>query len=334
MRLFIRFIPAVFLLAKISAHAQAAADSTDEGDTMYTVDSLPGTDQKEVDFQESVDRLFVPDSAAIDTSGWSEDKINVSPFDYRRMSDTARVVLRDSLKKRIFVFPLDADSISISSPFGLRKSFWHYGMDIRLHRRDTVRCAFDGMVRVIQNDRHGYGKVVVVRHPGQIETLYGHLSKTLVTCGLRVKAGDAVGLGGSTGRSTGPHLHFELRYRGEPFDPNCIVDFENGALKADTLVLTKDNFAYLAEAHSTVTCVVCRGETLGSIARRHGTTVSKLCALNGIKPRTVLRVGRKIIIRKNPLPDSLTALVSVIAAADSTGKEHVPSDSTKSTPKQ
>jgi LysM repeat protein len=329
MRSLTRLIIYIILYLTPAADCQSIVDSGSGGSIETPADSARTADQKEVDFQEAIDALFLPESLAIDTAGWSAEKINVAPFDYRGMCDTVRIVLRDSLKKRFFVYP---DTGPVSSPFGLRRSFWHYGIDIKVRRRDTIKCAFDGMVRVIQNDRHGYGKVVVIRHPDKIETLYGHLSKTLVTANQRIKAGDAVGLGGNSGHSTGTHLHFEIRYRGEPFDPNTVIDFENGTLKSDTLVLSKENFVYLAEARSTVTHVIRKGETLGSIARRHGTTVSKLCSLNGIKPRTILRIGRKIVIRKNPLPDDSTqdSGAPVPSAADSLNKEQPPCDSTKS----
>jgi LysM repeat protein len=332
MRSFTRFILLLSLCLTPAANSQPPADTAAADSAAPQADSARAADQTEADFQESVDALFAPESLAIDTAGWSADKINAARFDYRQMTDSVRIVLRDTQKKRTFVYP---DSGPITSPFGLRRSFWHYGMDIKVKRRDTIRCAFDGMVRVIQMDRHGYGKVVVVRHPDQIETLYGHLSKTLVTANQRIKAGEAIGLGGSTGHSTGTHLHFEIRYRGEPFDPNTIINFETGTLKSDTLVLSKENFAYLAEARSTITYVIRKGDHLGRIARRHGTTVRKLCALNGITPRTILRIGRKIVIRRNPLPDSTAAADTLApAAAEIAGKEQPSCDSTKSTKKQ
>ncbi|OGS35404.1 MAG: hypothetical protein A2293_04650 [Elusimicrobia bacterium RIFOXYB2_FULL_49_7] len=247
---------------------------------------------QESNFQDNVDALFVPDS--IDTTGWCTSKINAGHFDYKQMTDTVRIVLRDSVLGRSYCHPFNG---YITSPFGLRKFFWHYGMDVKVKKGDSIRCAFDGIVRVIQNDRYGYGKVVVVRHYGGLETLYGHFSRAKVEVGQRLKAGELVGLGGNTGRSTGSHLHFEIRYCGEPFDPRDIVDFDNFVLKSDTLVLTKANFDYLAQARSTIAHVIRRGDNLGSIARRYGTTVRRLCALNHISGRTLLRVGRKLVIR-------------------------------------
>jgi hypothetical protein len=150
------------------------------------------------------------------------------------------------------------------------------------------------IVRITQYDRRGYGHVAVVRHASGLETIYGHLSKKLVAQNQPVKAGDAIGLGGNTGRSTGSHLHFEVRYRGEPFDPNYIVDFGACALRQDTLVLTKENFEYLVELRKAKWHTVRSGNTLGHIALRYHTTIHKLCELNHITRKTTLRIGRKI----------------------------------------
>ena len=88
---------------------------------------------------------------------------------------------------------------------------------------------------------------------------YGHLSKYVVKTNHKIKAGDVVGLGG-TGRSSGNHLHFEMRYYGEPFNPNHIIDFENFQLKSNTLALFKDDFPYLTEMRKAVWYKVCSGD--------------------------------------------------------------------------
>jgi hypothetical protein len=222
------------------------------------------------------------------------DRINVVRFDYRQMKDTVVIVLQDSLQDRFYVHPVQN---VVTSPFGLRRYFWHYGMDIRVKRRDTIRCALDGIVRVIQNDRYGYGRVVVVRHQKGLETLYGHLSRCRVKRHQRLKAGDVIGLGGRTGRSTAYHLHFEVRYCGEPFNPAKIIDFENYTLKNDTLRLGVADFEYLTEARSILCHVIRKGDYLGKIARHYGTTVRKICRLNGMRSTTLLRIGRKLVIR-------------------------------------
>jgi murein DD-endopeptidase MepM/ murein hydrolase activator NlpD len=208
--------------------------------------------------------------------------------------DTIKIPLVDSAQKKLFAPPF---ANYVTSPFGKRRFLWHYGMDVKLNKGDTVRNAFDGMVRVIQYDRRGFGNVVVVRHHNGLETVYGHLFKVLVKPNQYLKASETVGLGGNTGRSTGAHLHFEIRYYGEPIDPRHVIDYENHALWSDTLVLTKANFEYLTELRKTVYHTVRKGEGLGSIARKYRTTVNSICKLNGITSKTVLRVGRRLVVR-------------------------------------
>ena len=233
----------------------------------------------------------------IDTSfAWDNKTINSGRFDYRTLEpdDIISIPLVDSSQDKFYTHPIVNQ---VTSRFGRRGNQWHYGTDVRLRTGDPVKSALDGIVRVIQFDRYGYGNVVVVRHHNGIETLYGHLSKVLVKTNQPIKAGETLGLGGNTGRSTGAHLHFEIRYYGEPFNPEYIIDFDNYVLKSGTLVLTRDNFEYLTELRKTVYYTVRSGDNLSSIAKRHGTTVNNLCRLNGITPKTILRVGRRLVVR-------------------------------------
>lgn len=182
----------------------------------------------------------------------------------------------------------------VTSDWGFRKWKFHYGIDLKVHRGDTVRSAFDGTVRITGRDRYGYGNYVVVRHDNGLETLYGHLNKFLVKPDERVKAGEAVGMGGNTGRSTGYHLHLEFRYLGNPINPNDIVDFQKHEIKKPVLVITSNTFAYRAEIDKIRYWTIRKGDTLGRIAYRTGVSVNKLCKLNGITKNTILRIGRKI----------------------------------------
>jgi hypothetical protein len=97
-------------------------------------------------------------------------------------------------------------------------------------------------------------------------------------------------------------LHFETRFYGEPFDPNHIINFDNYELTADTLVLTRADFAYLVDLRKATWHVVSKGETLGHIARLYNTSVTKICALNHISGRTVMSIGRKLLVRAAPPP--------------------------------
>ena len=181
----------------------------------------------------------------------------------------------------------------VTSNWGFRKWKFHYGIDLKVHKGDTVRSAFDGTVRITRRDR-GYGYFVVVRHDNGLETLYGHLNKILVKPDQKIKAGQAVGMGGNTGRSTGYHLHLEFRYLGNPINPNDIVDFQTHTIKRPVLAISSKTFAYKGEIDKIRYWTVKKGDTLGRIAYRTGVSVNKLCSLNGITKNTVLRIGRKI----------------------------------------
>ena len=207
----------------------------------------------------------------------------------------------------------------VVSTFKWRKNRPHKGVDIHLDMGDAVYAAFDGIVRVALPTRMtgGYGNVVVIRHANGLETYYGHLSKHLVKSGDVVRAGEMIGLGGSTGRSTGPHLHFETRYKGQAFDPERIFDFENGTLRSDVFTWKKhyininshygqsDKESIAAASKPTPTASkststyykVKKGDTLSKIAQRNGTTVKKLCKLNGIKETKPLQIGQKLRVK-------------------------------------
>ena len=260
-------------------------------------DADDSTEAQEDAFQKGLNSLFENAPFDIDTSEWNTAKINAGHFDSENWPDTARIPLIDTVNGHFFTHPFKN---CVTSDFGKRDWVWHYGIDIRLAKKDSVRAAFDGIVRVIQNDRHGYGRVVVIRHGSGLETLYGHLCRELVVRNQEVHSGQVIGLGGSTGRSTGCHLHFETRFFGEPFNPNRCIDFENYALRADTLALTKADFDYLVDQRKAVWHVVHKGETLGHLARWYHTTVVKICELNRLPLNKLLRVGRKLLVRAAP----------------------------------
>ncbi len=184
----------------------------------------------------------------------------------------------------------------ITSPFGVRHGKHHYGTDIKLQVGDPVKAAFAGMVRISRYHRE-FGNVIVVRHANGLETLYAHLSQRNVEEGDMVEAGEVIGLGGSTGRSTGSHLHFETRYLGHPIDPQRIFDVEAGVLRSDSLQVDPELFASTVTGSSMVlpkTYTVRRGDTLSGISRRTGIPVKSLCRMNSMSTSRALRVGQRL----------------------------------------
>ena len=112
----------------------------------------------------------------------------------------------------------------ITSEFGWRRSRMHYGIDLKVYTGDTIKSAFDnGVVRIKRFDRRGYGHYVVVRHQNGLETLYGHMSKILAKKGQVVNTATQIGRVGSTGMSTGPHLHFTVYKNGKTVNPLSLI---------------------------------------------------------------------------------------------------------------
>ena len=184
----------------------------------------------------------------------------------------------------------------ITSKFGWRDGRHHNGIDIKLYTGDPVKVAFEGVVRIARYSR-SYGNVVVVRHNNGLETLYAHLSARKVKPGQHVESGDVIGLGGNTGRSTGSHLHFEVRYLGEAIDPSTLIDWENGELIHDKYMLSLNDFDYLKKVRAKKYHTIRRGETLSSISRKYGTSVRTLCRLNGFSQNTTIYAGKRIRVR-------------------------------------
>jgi murein DD-endopeptidase MepM/ murein hydrolase activator NlpD len=223
---------------------------------------------------------------------WDSHKVDPYELDGAKFADTLSLPLHYSNPELKWSVPISNGEIT--SPFGLRKWRWHYGSDLRLTTGDSVKAAFDGIVRVASYDRYGYGHYILARHYNGLETIYGHLSKRLVKVGDEVKCGEVIGLGGSTGRSTGPHLHFEVRYEGNAIDPTQVFDFSNDRLLADSLLITPESFAYLKEARKIRYHQIRRGDTLGHISYRYGVSINNICRLNGITRKTILRVGNRL----------------------------------------
>jgi murein DD-endopeptidase MepM/ murein hydrolase activator NlpD len=226
---------------------------------------------------------------------WDSRSINPYKIDGANFKDTISIALYDSLQGTGWSMPISPSSIT--SQFGMRHYRWHYGTDLKLDIGDPVVAAFDGIVRIRLYDAGGYGNYLVLRHYNGVETLYGHLSKQEVEVGQLVRAGERIGLGGSTGRSSGPHLHFEVRYEGNPIDPEFIYDFPDGTIRNKNFKLSPEHFEYLRTARKVVYHTIRSGENLGSISRKYRVSIGTICSLNRISTRAVLRVGRKLRIR-------------------------------------
>lgn len=224
---------------------------------------------------------------------WSNDWVD--PFRGKKidMPDSCRIDCST------FVLPLDTMTY-VTSKYGPRRRRMHRGIDLKVQKGDTIRAAFSGKIRIRNFERRGYGYYLVVRHPNGLETVYGHLSKFLVERDEIVKAGQPIGLGGNTGRSTGSHLHFETRFLGQAINPAEIIDFENSVPRQDIFVFRnvkingrKSNI-YTSSNNQMVYHRVKSGDTLGKIARMYGMTVNELCRLNGLKSTSTLRIGQSI----------------------------------------
>lgn len=245
---------------------------------------------------------------------WSDQYPDPYKLELKDLPDKIKIWVVDSLSQ--FKCPRQ---IKVFSPYGYRHRRRHSGVDLPLHTGDPVYAAFSGKVRMSKYYK-GYGNLVILRHENGLETFYGHLSKRHVDVGDWVEAGDVIGLGGSTGRSTGPHLHFETRFEGYSFDPQWLIDFEQGTLRTRLFILRKKylsaNSKYVpesiqeeddinegderdyaeakakheadsiaaakaaAEAAAAKYHTIRQGDTLGALARKYHTSVRAICRLN------------------------------------------------------
>ena len=235
------------------------------------------------------------------------------------LPDSFRISLRD--------FCMPTSSRVLTSNFGARWGRQHKGLDIKVYIGDTIRAAFSGKVRIVRYEGRGYGKYVVIRHYNGLETIYGHMSAQLVEEDQEVRAGDPIGLGGNTGRSTGSHLHFETRLCGVALNPALMFDFKNQDVVDDYYMFRKSTYnresaeatrlrgvggvalmgdldipeTSVAEVNTSAKAIASRstrfhkvkkGETLYSIAHKRGTSIDAICKLNHMSKKARLRVGQ------------------------------------------
>ena len=244
-----------------------------------------------------------------------QDWNNVYAHRETALPDTFRIDLRG--------FFMPTSSRIVTSNFGARWGRQHKGLDIKVYVGDTIRAAFSGKIRIVNYEPKGYGKYVVIRHHNGLETIYGHMSKHLVVENQDVKAGEPIGLGGNTGRSTGSHLHFETRLCGVALNPALMFDFHNQDVTGDFYNFRRSRYAAesaqatrlrgagvtrtngddddsdmaVASSRSSYTPTaryhkVKKGETLQSIARKCHTTVAALCKINRIGKTKRLMPGQ------------------------------------------
>lgn len=220
------------------------------------------------------------------------DTYNLYPYNelLRKNDNEVKLIIKDDKNFCHFVPPIKG---LITSYFGWRDGKSHNGLDIDLQVWDPVVASFDGMVRVARY-HPGYGRVVIIRHYNGLETLYAHLHRLKVKPGEIVEAGQVVGLGGSSGKSTGSHLHFELRFKGKALNPKHIIDFNNNCLISDSIKLVKTKWSYQPVPLGITYHTVKKGDYLYKIANQYGISITRLCQYNGIRRNSLLRVGQKL----------------------------------------
>lgn len=298
-------VSVVLILLSVPACAQdLLARQAPVDRRMRTVDTLS--------IQSIIEREMTENPSAQLYDDWN----NVYAHRATELPDSFRINLRN--------FCMPTTNRVITSKMGPRWGRMHKGLDIKVYIGDTIRAAFSGKVRIKKYERAGYGKYLVIRHNNGLETIYGHMSDWLVEENQVVKAGQPIGLGGNTGRSTGSHLHFETRLCGVALNPALLFDFVNQDVTADYYMFRKKTFEHesvainknlvleggrsnelaretadkndrnrkVREFSETKYHKVSVGETLTSIAKRRGTTVAQLCKLNHLTRDVKVRPGQ------------------------------------------
>ncbi len=299
-------IPAILLPLKPQA-AEAGGDVGKEWDGSFPLyrpltkahkDTLSNTlgELKIVEVSEElkIDSVWI--KAAEYYSIWDSKNINPYQEDASLFRDTIDITLYNPDQGELWSAPLS--NTLQTSGFGYRWGRFHAAIDLNLRIGTPVFTVFDGIVRMSAFNR-GYGNYVVIRHRNGLETVYAHLQARKVEVGQVLKAGQLIGLGGSTGWSTGPHLHFEVRYAGNSFNPLLIYDFsKEEQLITDRFQLMPQHFWHLGNRIRTkITHKVVPGETLSIISAKYNVPVLTLARINRISVNSVLKVGQTLIIK-------------------------------------
>lgn len=226
---------------------------------------------------------------------WDTIDINMYHVDMAVFRDTLNYTLHAPHEGAEFHPPHNG---RVTSGFGPRKLFgrkFHKGIDIDLETGDQVMAAMGGKVRIARYSS-GYGNFVVISHEGGLETLYGHMSQLWVHEGEMVDAGTVIGLGGSTGQSTGSHLHFELRIFGEQVDPLLAIDPETFTPRENNIKVDQSWFRHLHQQRGTQFHVVAEEETWESICAMYEMDLITLLSLNKLEQGTELTLGMQLLI--------------------------------------
>ena len=260
-----------------------------------------------------IDTVETPDGPVILYKNFTWEYLQNEPVLMSMEEDSSGLFSNQWINDQIFAYRIKPDSIQdtliylttanreFTLPFygKLFRGFTysHKGLDIRLNKGDSIRAAFDGVIRYAKYNRGGFGNLVIIRHFNGLETYYGHLSKIKVKVNQVVKSGEIIALGGSTGRSRGPHLHFEARYKDIPLDPLRMIDYDNQKLISCSFPITKMVFYPNDHVANAVVIKIKSGDTIGKLSRKYGTSIKEICAMNKIKSTTKLTIGRNIRVR-------------------------------------
>ena len=275
-----------FALLFLAAAGVKAQDAVPEPVSLYTPTEMVET--VEPHFMLLNEENIIPSDEMYPT--WASSVVHYNSA----MPDSFRIDLRN------YVMP--TPSVKVTDIFGYRpnRRRVHQGLDIKVQTGDTIYAAFDGKVRITSYQRRGYGHYVVIRHNNGIETLYAHLSKKLVEANDNVKAGDPIGLGGNTGRSSGSHLHFETILMGKSLDPALMFDFKNQKMTGECYLYRRPGSKYIENGQVKIAGPekkyhkVRSGDTIERIARKYGVSQRRIFELNGLKSNSIIRPGQTL----------------------------------------
>jgi murein DD-endopeptidase MepM/ murein hydrolase activator NlpD len=224
---------------------------------------------------------------------WNADKLFSEYNKQKQATDTTFTIVLQSGEHNDYKHPFNGP---ITSSYGWRKGEMHKGIDIDLEKGDTVSAAFDGIVRYAKRGG-GYGNVVIVRHFNGLETVYAHLSKINVVPDQYVSAGDLIGLGGSTGHSTGAHLHFEVRLKGIAINPKHLISFPDQNLVSNEFIVKKTKTGIAAYTQNSKFYTVKKGDNIYVIAKKLKIKTAAIREMNNLYSKHVyLKPGQQICI--------------------------------------